>query len=226
MLLRLAESFVDDLVFDLDGTLIDSAPGLVSALRRTVATVLPERSVEIDESIIGPTIRVLFRQLLGEVDPRVMERLVATFRVAYDEEGYRDTRLYGGVIETLEALAANGVRCFVLTNKPAAVTGRILEHLDLARFFVATLSPDGMQPPFERKAQGLAHLVSRYGIRPDRAALIGDSRDDLEAAEAEGLRFFAVAYGYGDVHQGRTPVLASFSELCNPDLWMVRGTPG
>lgn len=213
MQLAPAPQAFDNLVFDLDGTLVDSAPGIVAALSLAMAAVLPDAVVRVDEKVIGPPIREVFRRLLGEVDAAAMERLVAYFRAAYDGPGCLESRLYDTVAETLADLGRRNIRCFVLTNKPTLPTRRILAHFGLLEHFVDTLSPDGLEPPFRTKTEGAMHLMRVHGLSAARSALVGDSADDLEAAEACGMGFIPVAYGYGGIHVGREPVLTRFGDL-------------
>ncbi|MBM3270075.1 MAG: HAD family hydrolase [Candidatus Sericytochromatia bacterium] len=204
----------DHLVCDLDGTLVDSAPGILAAIRETVPEVLPGWDGAVGPDLIGPPIGEMFARLLGPLAPDVLADLVGRFRAAYDTAGYAASRVYEGVPETLAALREAGVACYVLTLKPTAAARRILGLHGLLPFFADTLSPDDPADPFATKADGARLLCRRHGLPARRTALVGDSPDDLAAARACGLAFHAAGYGYGGIRADRT--LDRFTDLLEP----------
>jgi phosphoglycolate phosphatase len=213
----------DHLICDLDGTLVDSAPGILAGLRAAVSAVLPDRAPEvarrIDRSLIGPPVHEMLARLLGKSAEQrdrtagLEAALLAAFRAHYDAQGYRETRAFDGVHETLEALCDRGVTVLVLTNKPSAAAARVLAHCGLDRFVSASLCPDDEIAPFREKVDGAISLSRLHALRADRTALIGDSPDDRAAAEACGAEFFAVSYGYGQVSAAPGRTLSHFADL-------------
>lgn len=184
-------------IFDLDGTLIDSCDGIASALRAAVLDVLPDAEVPPLRERIGPPMSQIVRRLLPDADEALRARVVAGFRARYDDEGWRGSTAYPGAAQTLRALARRGVGCFVVTNKPRLPTANILRELGLAEFFAEVVCPDCRRPPYSRKAEAVAALIERH--RLDRAAslLVGDSDDDWRAARENQVAFALAAYGYG-----------------------------
>jgi phosphoglycolate phosphatase len=202
-----------EVIFDLDGTLVDSLPGIERSVRAAVESVLPGEPMPDLKAIIGPPIATMFARVWPELEPEKMARLVAAFRSHYIEKGCLDSLPYPGVVETLSQLQAAGLRMFVLTNKPAAPTKAILGVLGLAEFFTEVLAPDSPECPFASKPDGALFLMRRFDLDADQTTLVGDGADDAAAAEACGFRFIAAAYGYGPAAATAGIRVEKFSEI-------------
>jgi phosphoglycolate phosphatase len=185
------------LVFDLDGTLIDSRRDLADAANALVVrhggTALPVESIA---QMVGNGAAMLVRRALAAAgvdgDARTM---LPEFLELYDERLLRTTHLYDGFPEVLEALTARATLA-LLTNKPLAATERILTGLGIAPFFGAVLGGDG---PLPRKPDpaGLRHLMVQASADPERTVMIGDSPVDLATARAAATRVCLARYGFG-----------------------------
>ena len=184
-------------LFDLDGTLVDSVPGVQHAIQAAWQAVQPEVPCPEVRRLMGPPIREMFRRCLTEPSEVLLNEMERRFRAAYDSEGWRRTSVFPGVLGALEALRSSGVRCLGVTNKPARPTQRILEYCGLAKFFEMFLSPDSRVPAFPSKTQIVQTLAAEGKINPPESALIGDTIEDARVARACGLRFVAFAGGYG-----------------------------
>lgn len=203
-------------VFDLDGTLVDSIPGIEVAARaalaeQAMACVLPSLL-----PFIGPPIRRMLQTALALTDEKLLDRLEAAFRQHYDQGAWRETLPYAGVVDTLRTLHAGGARLYVLTNKPALPTARILEHLGWAGLFTEVVTPLSRTPAYASKTEAALELRARLRHAPQATLLVGDSPDDAAAATAAGFAFAAAAWGYGRVDVslpagGQT--LGQFSDL-------------
>jgi phosphoglycolate phosphatase len=202
---------------DLDGTLVDTLPGIAHSVGVAVAKVLPGIEVPDLSDFIGPGVRKLFLLALGDLPDSVVDELEEAFRVDYDAEGWRMSAPFPGVADTLRALGEAGVRCFVTTNKPAVPTEKILRELGLYDLFEDVVSPDSHEPRFPSKSEVVSHVIASWSLEPEYAVLVGDSIDDGVAAQAWGIAFAAAAYGYGDADTHpelpRRWSLASFDEL-------------
>jgi len=184
-------------VFDLDGTLVDSAPGIQLSVAAAWDSVWPSLPCPDMRPLMGPPVGEMFRRALPGVPEPTIAALERAFRVAYDGEGWKETVPFAGVLPTLDALNARGLACLGVTNKPQAPTQRILAHCGLSARFRAFRSPDSRQPAFASKAAATRALLQEYGIAPAAACLVGDTVADARAAQACGLRFFAFRGGYG-----------------------------
>ena len=183
--------------FDLDGTLVDSLPGIESALRHAFQSA--GRTIPADRlrEAIGPSIGVIAKHLAPELSPAQTALVEAVYRQRYDETAWQGTSLFPQVPEVLQRLASEGRRLFVLTNKPRIPTAKILAHLALAPFFEDVLTRDSQAPPFVDKAAMLRYLLQKHDIEPHDAVFVGDTDEDGAAAAANAVRFVFVTYGYG-----------------------------
>jgi phosphoglycolate phosphatase len=203
-----------DVIFDLDGTLVDSRPGIDRAAAAAVARVWPGRSAVPLALLIGPPIRAMLAAAYPHATEAELDALVGEFRVAYDGGDWRETTPYPGLVQVLDAIGARGGQAFVVTNKPLGATRRILAHLDVAERFTAVRAPDDPARPWSGKAAALEDLTDRYSLGREAAAYVGDSPDDREAARIAGLTFVAAAYGYGTAgSDGETGDLAVIESL-------------
>jgi len=210
---------VKNLIFDLDGTLIDSLPGIEESARTAISRVLPERPMPQLREFIGPPVAVMFARLWPGLPSELMAGLLAEFRAHYDGEGCLNSRPYPQVPEVLARLHEAGKRAFVLTNKPIRPTRRILDHLSLTKFFREVVAPDFTDPPFRTKTDGAKWLRENHRLDPASTLVVGDGMDDAEAAEACGFEFLAIRYGYGRAHETKKirplAVLEKFSDMEN-----------
>lgn len=205
-----------DILFDLDGTLIDSSPGILASFGRVLAAHGLRAAVPLEASLIGPPLAVTLRRISGIGDEALLGRLVEAFKRDYDTVGYRDTLAFDGVADGLARLAATGCRLHIVTNKRLAPTRKILAALGLADYFAGVHSRDETMAP--SKSAVTRRVIAHYAIDPARACFVGDSAEDAAAARENGLVFIHAAYGYGATGIAQRPaaVLARFADL--PDL--------
>ena len=204
-----------DILFDLDGTLIDSSPGILASFGRVLTAHGLAPVVPLEASLIGPPLAVTLRQVSGIADEARLARLVEAFKQDYDTAGYRSTEVFPGVAAGLAQLAAAGARLFIVTNKRMVPTRRILEALGLAQLFAGIHTRDETEPMAPSKAAVTQHVLDRYGVDRSRACFVGDSDEDAAAARENGLAFIHAVYGYGGASIAGRPdaVLGQFAEL-------------
>jgi len=187
---------MDLLIFDLDGTLIDSKEDLCCAVNATRAhRGMPALANETVYSYVGEGAPVLIRRVLGSraTEADVKDAL-AFFLAYYNDHMIDHTALYPGVRETLDRLREAGVKMAVLTNKPERMSRAILEGLGLAARFVAVLGGDSL-PVRKPDPGGLDQLRALTGTPRERMLLVGDSGIDLRTARAGGVAFCGVSWG-------------------------------
>lgn len=203
-------------VFDLDGTLVDSIPGIDAAARAALAEISPGTALPSLRTFIGPPIRIMLERALRWADAPRLDDLERRFRVHYDGGAWRETAAYPDVAATLLALRERGCRLHVLTNKPATPTARILDHLGWTPLFDAVVTPQSRNPVFPDKAAAALDLRDRLRLPPAGTLLVGDSADDLAAARSTGFTFAAASWGYGDAARLAPACgLATFSDTLN-----------
>jgi phosphoglycolate phosphatase len=187
---------IDTVLFDLDGTLSDSAPGILGALRASFAEAgLDWVDPDTARSLLGPP---FWHSLPPLVGAHRVAQVVASYRRHYVEDGAMfDTTRYEGVADTLQALTDRGYRLAVATSKPEPHAGRILAHLELTGFF-ETVCGDTLDGGRDSKALVVGEVLRRLG-NPDPATvlMVGDRSHDVLGAAAHGLGCAGALWGYG-----------------------------
>jgi phosphoglycolate phosphatase len=188
---------MDLLIFDLDGTLIDSKLDLAHAVNATRAHMaLPPLDHELIYSYVGNGAPVLIRRALGPDTPEeVIERALDFFLTYYREHMLDYTVLYPGVEETLARLDDGKRRLAVLTNKPVRISVGILEGLGVGKHFFRVYGGNS----FEQKKPhpiGVETLLRESGAQKDRAVMVGDSAVDIRTARNAGIPSCGVTYGF------------------------------
>jgi len=215
------------LVFDLDGTLVDSIHDLAVA-----ASALSARHggqhVDDEEAcwMVGEGAAVLVERVMARAGHAVPPPgALQEFLALYAQRMFDTTRPYPGMIDTLEALAG-GHALALLTNKPEDSGRQILAHCGLDRFFPHAVFGDGA---FPRKPdpEGLRWLMARHGATPERTLLVGDSDVDVRTARNGGVRLCLARYGFGFIRVDRAALLAHDWFLDQPaDLLTLLGDKG
>jgi phosphoglycolate phosphatase len=205
------------ILFDLDGTLLDSLPGIEFSIRSAFARCgLPEPQKSI-RTLIGPPIRSILANLAGDVTSSTLDRLEQAFRVSYDSEGWCMTPHYPAATDALHALHAGGVRLFVASNKPIHIATRILQSEGTFSLFESVLTRDSRTPPYSGKLEIMRSLVESHHLDPQRCLMVGDTMEDAEAAAHVPMRFAFMTHGYGQLsesaHAPAVLHLNHFSEL-------------
>ena len=182
------------IIFDLDGTLVDSRADLSAAVNHALhAMGLPAVPLETVSSYVGEGARILMQRALGEHQDRI-EQGLALFMAYYRVHLLDHTRLYPGIAELLEALAARPGTLAVLSNKPEAMTRAVLEGLGVLRYFAAVLGGDSL-PARKPDPAGIDHLRSLTATPRESVLVVGDSAIDARTAAAAGVAFCGVAWG-------------------------------
>lgn len=193
-------SGLQSVLFDLDGTLIDSAPDLHAALNRLLAERgLRTATLLAVQRMIGDGARKLVQRGLeaaGEtVDAAALDRAEERFLQLYMAAPAVLTHAYDGVVDTLRQLAHRGLTLGICTNKPAEPTHAILRQLGIGSMFGGVSGGDSA--PVRKPDPGhIRDALSRMGAQPATTLMVGDNEHDVRAAHQAGLRTVAVTYGY------------------------------
>jgi phosphoglycolate phosphatase len=192
-------------IFDLDGTLIDSSPSILACFAQALAEAGLLPLAPISDSLIGPPLRQTLINLTGISDDSLLDRLVEGFKACYDTEGYKATRVYDGVEAMLKLLLEMGIPLAIATNKRRIPTQKIIEHLGWVRYFSIVGTLDTPTPPHPNKAALIQFLLNEMGVSADTSLYVGDKWEDGEAANANSIPFCAVGWGYGVWHAAEMP---------------------
>jgi HAD superfamily hydrolase (TIGR01549 family) len=195
-------------LFDLDGTLTDSADGIVASFRHALAAVgclSPDLDDEaLTRRIVGPPMARTLESMLGGQ----AEAALAAYRADYTTRGWSMNNVFDGIEDLLKDLHTRGVRLAVATSKNEVTARRILEHFGLDGYFevIAGASSDGTRA---EKADVVAHALAQLSPLPERVLMVGDRRHDVEGAAAHGIDTVVVGWGYGGSDFTETDLVAT-----------------
>jgi len=194
-------------LFDVDGTLLDSAVDICGAIREALAgTGVPPLPDDFLKRYIGRHLLDLFHDVLPGASPEEVERLIADYRRLYPARGHAATRVYPGVKEALARLP--GLKS-TATTKGTASTRAVLDQFGLLEHFHHVQGTDGF--PAKPAPDVILASLAALGVKPGDCLMVGDAPTDMEAGRRAGTKICAVRYGYGKVDD-----LARFE----PDYWI------
>jgi phosphoglycolate phosphatase len=208
-------------IFDLDGTLTDSAQGIVSSFRHALGEIgadIPDG--DLAGRIVGPP---MHHTLLGMGLGDCADAAIAAYRADYSTRGWAINSLFDGVPQLLVDLRAAGVRLAVATSKAEPTARRILAHFGLDGHFevIAGASLDGSR---STKTEVMAHALAQLGPVPEQVMMVGDRAHDVEGAAAHGIDTVVVDWGYGQADfDGPSALVAAAHVATVEDLREVLG---
>ena len=210
-------------LFDLDGTLVDSAPDLTLAANKMLSALgYPQVNCTQVKGWVGDGVRSLVLRALtaivGDVpDESLIEQGYGLFQRYYAESVYQDSTLYLGVHETLQTLKSSGLALACVTNKPSRFTKPVLEKSGLTGFFGAVVSGDDL-PLKKPDPAPLEFAAEQLGVPLTACVLVGDSINDIRAADAAEIPVLWATYGYAgqdDIEQDATyGAIDTIVQLC------------
>lgn len=191
------------IAFDLDGTLVDTAPDLVRSLNAVILPrgLQPVRVSDVRE-MVGRGAKAMIQRAHDRqgiaLDSSDMDELFPAFITAYQADIAADSVLFPAVRETLEQLADAGARLSVCTNKPSGLADLLIAEMKLDGFFDRIIGPERTRA----KKPAADHVHDALGTGHRRAAMIGDSAPDVDAARAAGIPSIVLSYGYSEKPAG------------------------
>ena len=195
-------------LFDVDGTLLDSAADIVGAIQEVLAAHGRATAADFDflKGSIGHHLAAPFGGIFPDYGPAQIDELIRQYRVNYLARGHKRTRVYPGVPEALAALPG---RKSTATTKGTPTTRAVLEQFGLIQYFDHVQGTDGF--PYKPAPDVILTALAALGARAEDCLMVGDSAADMEAGKRAGVRTCAVRYGYGKPED-----LARFA----PDFWI------
>jgi phosphoglycolate phosphatase len=205
---------VKNIIFDLDGTLVDSSEGIISSFRQSFenCSVTPLRPVT--KEIIGPPLMETLRKLSGSDSHTLLTSLKSKFIEYYDSQGYRLTKPFDGVCDQLLQFAAFDFTCYIATNKRKVPTCKILDYLNLKKIFKKIYSLDSVEPQVFNKSELIRYIIKAENLIASQTLYVGDRWDDWIAADNNSLSFAFANWGYGEKKSDDIP-----------DSWIILNQP-
>lgn len=190
-----------NVIFDMDGTLVDSVPGI----RASLAYALEQQGHWLAEetditALIGPPMERIVAALLAPFGDDRVAQTVALYREHYGRVGLLQGLIYPGIQQALQRLHADGHRLFVATSKRQPFAQRIL-----ARIGISTLFDDILGTPLDGSMDDkrllVAHLLGKQGLQPSSSVLVGDRKEDIASAQHNHLLSIGARWGYGSLQE-------------------------
>jgi phosphoglycolate phosphatase len=180
-------------LFDLDGTLLDSAEDICGAVQQVLSGHVPEPlPFDYLKGFIGFHLDAVFSDVLPHYTRTQLDELIEAYKLHYPARGHRATRLYPGVVEALQNLDG---RKATATTKGTPTTRAVLEKFGLLPYFDHVQGTDGF--PCKPAPDVLQRSMAALGVAPEECLFVGDAETDMEAGRRAGVKICAVDYGYG-----------------------------
>jgi phosphoglycolate phosphatase len=186
-----------NLLFDLDGTLTDPKVGITESIRYALDRM--ERPYPPDASLdwcIGPPLQETFATLLQTDDPQLPVEALRLFRERFGTVGLFENTPYPAIAPVLQSLQATGLCLYVATSKPAVFARQIVEHFDLARYFLVVYGSE-LDGRLTHKNELIHHILQQESLDPAQTLMIGDREHDIFGAKANQVTSVGVTWGYG-----------------------------
>jgi phosphoglycolate phosphatase len=201
-------------IFDLDGTLIDSAESILASIQAAFdeAGIVP--ALALTNDLIGPSLLKIVSNLLTEAHIGALPKLIEGFKSHYDETGYRDTKVFEGISGMLGELKNMHFSLYIATNKRINPARKIIQHLGWTKLFSEIYTLDHFNPAVYNKATMLRRLNLQVPNTSNESVYIGDRAEDAEAAEEAGIPFLFAGWGYGNTEK----ICCNVARLHNPAM--------
>lgn len=187
---------IKNYIFDLDGTLCDSAEDILEALKKAYQYTQLSPPLNLTKGIIGGPIIEIVKQISRELSEDKITDIVLNFRKIYDVSKFDRTSLYKGIKELLSELKENRKSLYIATNKPPKPTYAILQKLNIKEYFEVISCFDPYSKSTSSKGGMLSSLVKDIGLVEEETVMIGDTITDMLAAKENNIRCIACTYGY------------------------------
>lgn len=185
------------ILFDLDGTLVDSLPGIEFSVREAFDTCQLPLPTESLREMIGPPIRAILSRAGNVVEESSLDALERAFRASYDDEGWRRTVCFPEVERVLRVMYERRHRLFLVSNKPRHISLEILKRERISGYFETIVTRDSRSPHYRGKEEMIGFLLAERLIPGEECLMVGDTTEDANAAASAGIKFIWMTHGYG-----------------------------
>jgi len=188
---------IKNIIFDLDGTLIDSAPSILGAFKQVLEQFSYAPIRPLNSDLIGPPLKQTLQLISGESDPEKLTLLVEAFKSNYDNHAYALSTSYDGIGEILQHLSRDNKNLHIATNKRLAPTQKIIQLFEWEKYFQSVYAIDKAAPAYLNKAHMLESMMADLKLQSDHCLYVGDRLEDDVAARENAMPFIYVNWGYG-----------------------------
>jgi phosphoglycolate phosphatase len=188
---------ISHIFFDLDGTIIDSSPGIFRCFRAALAELgLPDKTDEELSEMIGPPLSFGMSRLIDSDDTAAVERAVALYRKHYGAGGMFEVNVYPGIADSIREFRKTGMKVFCVTGKAKPFAEKILERIGVLPLMEGVYGP-GLDSRNTEKADLIRELLSDEKVHSSKCAMVGDRKFDIEGALLCGVHAVGVTWGFG-----------------------------
>lgn len=191
---------IKNIIFDLDGTLVDSQAGIFNSTAHVIKTLGLENKIHFSKFklYIGLSLADAFRNLLDTSDEVLVEEACNLYREYYLTKGMKEAIIFAEIENVLQELKSSEFNLYIATFKQESVARKMVAELNLKKYFINTYGPDS-SGIYRTKSQILEKLILEEAINPDHSIMIGDHAQDIQAAKDNKFALaIGVAYGYGE----------------------------
>ena len=184
-----------NIIFDLDGTLIDSSEGILRSISMAfqLCDLVPKQPLT--AKLIGPPLNQLLPVLLGSDDTEVIESLSIAFKEKYDSDGYKVVRVFDGIEPMLKLLKSQGHLVYLATNKRIAPTIKIIPYLGWESYFDEIYALDSFSN-LSSKKELITHIMDLHNMNKNETVYVGDTIADYNASNANDITYIMALWGY------------------------------
>lgn len=194
------DSRIDNILFDLDGTLTDPKEGIVNSILFALNKLnIQEKNIKELVAFIGPPLRYSF-QTRYNLSDELADKALTLYREYFSEKGLYENEVYTGIEELLEFLYSHKYKLFVATSKPTLFADRILRYFNLEKYFIEIIGSN-LDNTRTDKTEIISHAVSVHHLQANNSVMIGDRKYDIIGAKNNLMRSIAVTYGYGSLEE-------------------------
>jgi len=187
----------NNIIFDFDGTLIDSRPGVIKAFKKTIKKLTSKKITEQEiVQLIGHPLSQIISILLNTDDEVIINRGRDLFKEHYSKKGLSQNIVYPGIREMLESFKSQSRQLFVVSNKIELFMNRILEQRNLKKYFTLVLGTEGTDMQ-SKKSDQVKNLLIHHKLKKQETVMVGDTDEDIIAAKRNFIYSVGVTWGYG-----------------------------
>lgn len=184
------------LIFDLDGTLVDSSQGILASLAEAFQQAGLELTQPLEPSLIGPPLADIIAFLNPHLSPSKKAEIVTCFRQNYDSGGYKQVKVFDGIENLIHRFHGLSISLHIATNKRARPAQLMLRYLGWEEIFSSVYSPDSITPAASQKRELLARQLHAENLAASACLYIGDRLEDWQSAKANTIRFALAQWGF------------------------------
>ena len=188
---------IDNFIFDLDGTLIDSREDIIFYLEKAICSIPGFKDIRVSKKHIGPPLIDMIKIIVPDIDDIIKNEILQKFKYYYDTCSYKKTKLFPGTIKLLRNLSKKNKRIFLVTNKRLIPTLRIIRLFKI-NYFIDIITSDILGENKLNKVEMIQMIIDKWSLLPNKTIMIGDTTEDIQAAQISGILSCAFISGYGD----------------------------